>query len=484
MSHVVHRYGWMVVIGLSAAAHRLAAEDLQIFLLAGQSNMLGVGKVDHLPTVPVDLSLPQEDVLYHYWLHTTSGVYVPEDWIPLQHLRYTVQGTSYGPELAFGRTIADAILEDVAIIKVAANGVNLDKDWDPDASEGSMLYDVMLDEVETAISQLPHGQYTPVISGMIWVQGAGDAYPGRAPLYEVNLTKFVAQLRHDFGAPDLPFIFNQYHINAGRPAVETLRQGQVNFAAADPDAVMVNFDDLPLQRDNIHFEGVTQVELGERLANAYLFRERVVPGDIDGDGDVDFADFSILSGHFTGTITPPDTGDRTRNQGDFDGDGDVDFSDFSILAGEFTGTITAPTTPPSASPRFPEGGPAANVDGPVTNLILDEISSPGSGKNAVIAVDPLRVPVVTATGPTVGENFLHAYGDKPDWAGASEHLLSRDLGPTQTMIEVPEPMTASLIAMGSLAVWSRSRTRRPFTLPVCRAASSPSGRGSPCRRVA
>ena len=79
-------------------------------------------------------------------------------------------------------------------------------------------------------------------------------------------------------------------------------------------------------------------------------------GDTDGDGDVDFADLSILAGHFTGTVTPPappGTAGKTGQQGDFDGDGDVDFADFSILAGHFTGTITAPATALSLRPgRF------------------------------------------------------------------------------------------------------------------------------------
>ena len=66
-----------------------------------------------------------------------------------------------------------------------------------------------------------------------------------------------------------------------------------------------------------------------------------LPGDVDGDGDVDFTDFSVLSGNFTGTLSAG-TGDKTRAQGDFDGDGDVDFTDFSIVSGDFTGSEVVP----------------------------------------------------------------------------------------------------------------------------------------------
>ena len=66
-------------------------------------------------------------------------------------------------------------------------------------------------------------------------------------------------------------------------------------------------------------------------------------GDFDGDGDVDFTDFSVLSGNFTGTLEPG-IGGFGPDEGDIDGDQDVDFADFSALAASFTGTITAPAS--------------------------------------------------------------------------------------------------------------------------------------------
>ncbi len=54
----------------------------------------------------------------------------------------------------------------------------------------------------------------------------------------------------------------------------------------------------------------------------------VVPGDADGDGDVDLDDFAILKTTFG---TTPLTDDRA----DFDGDGDADLDDFAILKSNF-----------------------------------------------------------------------------------------------------------------------------------------------------
>jgi len=59
-----------------------------------------------------------------------------------------------------------------------------------------------------------------------------------------------------------------------------------------------------------------------------LIQVTAVPGDADGDGDVDLADFGLLKQHF-GT---------TSSEGDFNGDGKVDLADFGILKAHF-GTV-------------------------------------------------------------------------------------------------------------------------------------------------
>jgi len=66
--------------------------------------------------------------------------------------------------------------------------------------------------------------------------------------------------------------------------------------------------------------------------NDYVFGTPVtvrMPGDTDGDGDVDFDDFI----NFAGPYGLKEGEDDFEEYGDIDGDGDIDFDDFIIFAG-------------------------------------------------------------------------------------------------------------------------------------------------------
>ena len=75
-----------------------------------------------------------------------------------------------------------------------------------------------------------------------------------------------------------------------------------------------------------------------------------VPGDFDGDADVDLADFSGFQACFNGPNRPPANSGCVR--ADFDGDGDVDLTDFGVFQVCFNGpnrrTACQPAVPGAA----------------------------------------------------------------------------------------------------------------------------------------
>jgi hypothetical protein len=258
-----------------------STQATELFLMAGQSNMVGGGREDEI-TDPAWLLQP--DVAYRY---QTDYGYQP-DWIPLQNL---VEGQSFGPELLFGRTLADAG-HDVAIAKYAWNGTSLAIGWAPD----SELRNGLLAFGDESLASTPELH----LAGFIWVQGTGDTDALRGPLYEGRLHNLIAEVRDHFDVPDLPVLFNQYHIAANRPeeGILTLRQSQANVARDDPYAYMINLDDMPLKPDRIHFATITQEEAGIRLANAYRAAQALL-GDVTMDGAVNGLDIGPFVNRLT-----------------------------------------------------------------------------------------------------------------------------------------------------------------------------------------
>jgi len=74
----------------------------------------------------------------------------------------------------------------------------------------------------------------------------------------------------------------------------------------------------------------------------------VIPGDTDGDGDVDDADLGVAFSNYTGPLAP-NTGGKTAADGDADGDGDVDDADLGAAFAAYTGPLATAAVPEPTS---------------------------------------------------------------------------------------------------------------------------------------
>ena len=70
-----------------------------------------------------------------------------------------------------------------------------------------------------------------------------------------------------------------------------------------------------------------------------------LPGDTDGDGDIDDSDLGTAFANYTGPVGA--AGGKTAAQGDTDGDGDVDDSDLGTTFSGYTGPLAAVPEPTS-----------------------------------------------------------------------------------------------------------------------------------------
>ncbi len=239
---------------LALAPVTVKADHVRVFLLGGQSNMLGRAASSGLPTSPVNLQLPQDDVLLYYGstlttLRPGSGKFT----------------TEFGPEVSFGRAIADASPQyTYALIKGAVGGTGLWDDWNPTTGA---IYADFRNTVAAGLAALQAAGHTTEIVGMLWHQGENDAIQGQEANYASNLTAFIADVRSRYGAK-LPFIIGEPWRGSG-PAFVTVAQAQEAVAAADPYSSFIATSDLTLF-ETYHFDPPSMVTIGQRFAQSYL----------------------------------------------------------------------------------------------------------------------------------------------------------------------------------------------------------------------
>ncbi len=236
---------WFVVLCLIATVFISVSEvfavqkicpangKLKIFILAGQSNMVGFGQLKGSPGTMETYVKNNPDDYGH--LVDRSGKPVVRDDVWIVNLSYQekeIMGwltTGYGanaghigPEYAFGFTVGDTYEDPVLLIKSAWGGRSLYHNFlSPSSAEyptpekdGDMgfQYAEILRHVEIITGNLK--KYYPAytgkeyeIIGFGWHQGWNDRINQNAvDVYEKNMVNFVKDIRKDLGDDRLPFV--------------------------------------------------------------------------------------------------------------------------------------------------------------------------------------------------------------------------------------------------------------------------------------
>lgn len=242
----------------TSGCHRF--EPAAVFILAGQSNMVGQGLTADLPD-----SLRRAPPNVRFVLDgSVSGLGA---------------GRTFGPEVTFAHEIARRWPDrEIILVKFAVGGTSLlawAPDWDSasaaitqNAGAGA-LYTRLLKHIAEA--DLPAGaEYAAVL----WVQGERDArYPEAAQQYEANLVALIRQLRADLDVHRLPFFTARVNPPSDRyPAVVHVRRAQEDVAGRVEGVVIVDADGLSKRNDGVHYDTGGILELGRRFATAYLNR--------------------------------------------------------------------------------------------------------------------------------------------------------------------------------------------------------------------
>lgn len=206
---------------------------LKVFILAGQSNMVGFGQVrGGKGTMEHYVESNPED--YEHLMDKEGNPVVRKDvWIvdlsnPAQEKQgwltdgYGAQKGHIGPEFGFGFSVGDQYADPVLLIKSAWGGRSLYHDFLSPSSEDYPAPEKDGDkgfhysQVVFHVSEISENlkTYFPDYSGngfelvgFGWHQGWNDRINADAvDAYEKNMVNFVKDMRKDLGAKDLPFV--------------------------------------------------------------------------------------------------------------------------------------------------------------------------------------------------------------------------------------------------------------------------------------
>ncbi|MBP0996642.1 hypothetical protein J8629_06115 [Serratia fonticola] len=225
------------------------AKPLPVYLLLGQSNMLGIRSTqDQLPN---QLKKPQPNAVFFH----------DNRWLPLAPGISETKG--FGPEISFAYEISKH--NKIGIIKVSAGDTNLAVNWNPKTKNG--LYSQTIELVNKATLTKPIE-----IKAVLWMQGESDGLnETMAKSYGSNLNQLINSLRSALKNPSLPFsVCRETAPKQQFPYTDYVRLSQQNAQFITKNYQWFDCDKLPKGKDNLHYDTYGQVQLGKLFAKSVI----------------------------------------------------------------------------------------------------------------------------------------------------------------------------------------------------------------------
>ena len=256
-----------VLLGvLSGVSPAQATKPLQVYILAGQSNMQGHAQIrtfEHIGMDPETKPLlaemlgpdGQPKVCQRVWISSIGSA--DNEQTGKLTAGFGASTTKIGPEFTFGITMEKLTDAPILIIKTAWGGKSLNTDFrSPSAgpypfnktqlaeiekngkdlkaiqaekaAATGVYYRLMIEHVRKVLADIPRvvPEYDAdegyELAGFVWFQGWNDMVdgstypqrdqPGRYDAYTVALGHFIRDVRSDLNAPQLPFVIGVFGV--------------------------------------------------------------------------------------------------------------------------------------------------------------------------------------------------------------------------------------------------------------------------------
>jgi len=233
-----------------------AATD--VYLLIGQSNMAGRGRLSPTNAAPCD-GVRKMDVF---------GYLVPA----AEPLHYDKKTAGAGLGISFANAMRAADTNRTVLLVPCAFGGSRLSEW----KKGEYMYEHALLRTRQALRKLKGDGR---LAGILWHQGESDTNDEKlADTYGERLTRQIADLRADLGCGDVPLVVGELgrylaenRAKSGRyPHFEKVNAALHGVTNTIPNCACVSSEGLTPNADVLHFNTSSLRILGERYAAALL----------------------------------------------------------------------------------------------------------------------------------------------------------------------------------------------------------------------
>ena len=253
------RIGWttaaFAMVWCCAVAGGVPADRsrFHVFLLCGESNMSGRGRLTAENRIPSDRVLKMD----------SAGAWVPCE----EPIHFDVKMAGAGLGMSFARALADADPSIVVGLVPCASSCSKIADW----RRGKTLF-------TNAVARARLASKVGRLKGILWHQGEAESWDtDRARLYGAVLSSVATDLRDALGDNHLPFIAGElgdYLAIRAREHKKGIYWSEVNaqirqFAKTTPFAAFAAGDGLSSNPDGMHTDTASLRKMGERYAAAY-----------------------------------------------------------------------------------------------------------------------------------------------------------------------------------------------------------------------
>jgi hypothetical protein len=229
-------------------------DSVFVFMMAGQSNMAGRGKVEPIDTIPNNRLLT---------INKQGKLIIAKE--PLHFYEATMTGLDCG--VSFGNSILKNIQNNyyVLILPTAVGGSSI-LQWINDSTfRGVKLLSNFKEKVKI-------GEKYGIIKGILWHQGENDATnEENINLYQKRLGILFGKFRQIAQNDTLPIIIGELgSFSKNNEKWQKINYEIHQYVKTDKYSKYINTQDFKHRGDKIHFNSKGQRKMGERFAAKYF----------------------------------------------------------------------------------------------------------------------------------------------------------------------------------------------------------------------